>query len=108
MTVNGADTIKRNGYIVVSDLDELLNNVTVWADVPQGKYNEAAATSYNVRIDLTRISGAGVHEVRIQSSSSTSYGSVTEISPATIPVTVEEYVTRYRIPVSYTVTGSMP
>lgn len=107
VTVSGTDTMKRNGFIVVSDLNELLQNVTVKAAVPQRRYEDAPVSAYSVRLDLTRINAAGVHEIRIQSSSSTSYGSVTEITPSTIPVEVEEYITRYRIPVSFTLSGSV-
>ena len=107
VTVSGSDTMKRNGYIVVSDLTELLQDVTVRVDVPQRRYEDASVSTYSIRLDLSRLSSAGVHEVRIQSTDSTTYGSVTEISPATIPVEVEEYITRYRIPVSYTLTGSV-
>ena len=34
ITVTGADTIKRNGFIVTSDIDELLASVSVTAAVP--------------------------------------------------------------------------
>ena len=34
VSVNGLDTLKRNGFIVVSDLEELLANVSVTAAVP--------------------------------------------------------------------------
>ena len=62
VTVNvmGADTMKRNGYIVLEDLDEVLDDVTVRVSVPQGQYTKAAANNYSVRIDLSRITGDGV------------------------------------------------
>ena len=88
ISASGTDTIKRNGYIVTSDLNELLANATVYASVPQSKYDDAAVNAYNVRVDLTKISQAGEYELRVQSSSSSTYGSVTEIVPATVKVNV--------------------
>ena len=107
VSVSGSDTMKRNGYIVVSDIDSLLKNVTVRAEVPQKKYSEATASAYNVRVDLSRVNETGTLELRLQSTTSSAYGSVTEISPATIPVEVEAYTTRYRIPVTLTTEGEM-
>jgi len=108
ISVSGTDTIKRNGYIVTSDLNELLKNATVYANVPQSKYNDAAVSSYNVRVDLTKINEAGTCELRVQSSSSSTYGVVTEIVPSSVTVTVEEYTTRYRIPDSLVTDGEIP
>lgn len=108
INVTGTDTIKRNGYIVVNDLDEVLQNATVRADVPQMQYQNAQASYYNARIDLSRIKQSGVQELKVQTTNSTSYGTVSEVEPATIQVEVEEYITRYRIPVSVNLDGELP
>ena len=108
VNITGTDTMKRNGYIVVSDLTELLSNVEATAEVPQHRYETAEASAYNIRVDLSRITGTGLQELRLLSTNSTTYGRVTGISPSGIMVDVEEYVTRYRIPVSLTVSGEIP
>lgn len=108
VNVIGADSLKRNGYIVLEDLNEVLNGVTVRVSVPQGQYNAASASNYSVRIDLSRIAEAGEQEVRILSTNSTTYGTVTDIVPPTVSLTVDEYVTRYRIPVTVVSEGSVP
>ena len=105
VTVSGADTMKRNGYIVVSDLDEMLSNVSVTAAVPQKQYNTVDTSAYNIRVDLSKISGTGEQELKILSTSSSAYGKVTNTTPSVLSVNVEEYIVRQRIPVSVTVTG---
>lgn len=108
INVTGTDTLKRNGYIVTSDLTELLSNATLRVDVPQGNYATAQASSYNARIDLTRVTEAGVQELKVLTTNSTSYGTVAEVSPSTVEVTIDEYVTRYYIPVTVETIGELP
>ena len=108
VNISGSDTIKRNGYIVVSDLNEALKGVSAVAAVPQMQFDRADASAYNIRLDLSRINGTGEQEVRLLSSTSSTYGRVTSISPESITVMVDDYVFRYRIPVSVTVTGETP
>ena len=108
VNITGIDTMKRNGYIVVNDLEESLNNVTAVAAVPQQQYERADVSAYNVRVDLSRISGTGTQELRLTSSTSSTYGRVTSLIPSTVKVEVEDYVVRYRIPVSVSVNGETP
>ena len=105
VNITGADTMKRNGYIVVTDLSEAVSEVSAVAAVPQKQYEDAEASAYNIRLDLSRLNEPGEQEVKLLSSASATYGRVTSISPASIKVNVEEYIVRYRIPVSVTVTG---
>ena len=108
VSINGADTIKRYGYIVLNDLDELLDNVTLRVSVPQGQYTTAQASNYSVRIELSRLRQAGEQTVKIQSTNSTAYGTVMEIVPSSVTLTVDEYVTRYRVPVTVVTEGEVP
>ena len=107
VTIVGSDNIRRNGYIVTEGLEDL-GTVTIRADVPQGQYQSAAAASYNPRIDLSRINASGVQDVKINTTNSTSYGTVLEVTPATVRVKVEDYITRYRIPVTVETGGTLP
>ena len=108
VSVSGEESVKRNGFIVTSDLTSLLGDVSLTADVPQMQYANAKATNYNVRIDLSRISSAGEQEIRILSTNSSTYGTVSSIQPSTVTIDVEEYITRFRIPVSVQTVGSAP
>lgn len=108
VTINGEDTLKRYGYIVLEDLDKVLDDVTVRASVPQGQYSAAQASNYVVRIDLSRLREVGEQEVRILSTNSATYGTVTEIIPPAVTLTVDEYITRYRIPVTVSIEGEPP
>lgn len=108
VSVTGTETLQRNGFIVVNDLTAEPVAVRMKADVPQLEYNNVTAATYNPRIDLSRIRAAGTQTVKITTSNTSSYGSVIEISPDTVEVEVEEYVTRYRIPVSIVQQGEAP
>ena len=107
LNVLNADTLRRNGYIIVSGLDNL-PSVRMRVDVPQRVYNSVTAANYNVRVDLSRIREAGEQKLNVIATSSTTYGTVTEISVATITVQVEKYVTINRIPVRLNVSGEAP
>ncbi len=108
VTVSGTDTMKRNGYIVTSNLDELLSSVSATAAVPQKQYSTAEASVYNVRVDLSKINGTGEQELKLLSNASATYGRITSLSPSSVTVQVEEYSVRQRIPVSLTMTGDVP
>lgn len=108
VNVTGTDAMKRNGYIVVSDLTEALKGVSATAAVPQQQYERAEISTYNVRLDLSRISATGEQELRLQSTNSSTYGRITSLTPASVKVEVEDYVVRYRIPVSVSISGDVP
>ena len=96
----GSEALKSNSLIVVSDLNEMLNDVSITAAVPQKQYERAEASAYNVRLDLSKIKGTGEQEVKLQSTNSTTFGKVTSTNPSSIKVQVEDYSVRQRIPVS--------
>ena len=108
VNITGTDTMKRNGYIVTTDLSKALTGISAVAAVPQKQYERAEASIYNIRLDLSRISGTGEQEVRLQSTASSTYGRISSISPSSIDVHVEEYVVRYRIPVSVSASEEIP
>ena len=108
VSITGSDTLRNNGYIVVSDLNELLNDVSVVAAVPQKQYENAEPSAYYVRLDLSKISGTGEQEIRLQSTNSATYGKVISTNPASVSVQVEDYIVRQRIPVSVSVEGEVP
>ena len=108
VSVTGTESLKNSGLIVVSDLDEILKDVSIVAAVPQKQYESAEASAYNIRLDLSRIKGTGLQEVKLQSSNTNSFGRVTSINPSSVTVDVEEYMIRPRIPVSARVEGDIP
>lgn len=108
ISVTGEDTMKRNGFIVVSDLQHLLNGATLRCDVPQLQYDTVTYSPFNARIDLSRIKTTGRQKVNVSTTNTSMYGSVKEVEPSSVTLTVEEYVTRYRIPVSVNIQGEVP
>lgn len=108
VNVTGSDTLRRNGYIVLEDLDEVMDDFTVRVNVPQGQYAAAQPSNYSLRLDLSRIKEAGEQNVKVLFTNTSTYGKVTEIVPSSITLTVDEYVTRYRIPVTVVEVGDTP
>lgn len=100
VSITGEDTLKRNGYIIVNDLEELLSNISVTAAVPQKQYDAADVSIYNLRLELSRLMGTGTQELKLQSTASSVYGRVINTIPATVSVQIEEYSVRQRVPVS--------
>lgn len=103
----GVDTLRRNGMIVLSGLEDTIS-VRLRADVPQREYNTVTYSNFNPRVDLTRITRPGEQEIKISSTSTVAYGTVKDIYPSTVTIVVDEYVTNYRIPVSVNMTGTYP
>ena len=83
---------KNKGYIITSDLSELLSNVTLTAAVPQTRYNNATESFFTVQIDENQIKGTGTQELKLTGTNSSLYGKVVSISPASITVDVEYYM----------------
>ncbi len=108
VSITGADTLRNNGYIVVSDLYEMLNDVSVVAAVPQKQYDNADPSSYYVRVDLSKINGTGEQEIKLLSTNSSTFGKVISTNPSSVTVMVEDYIVRQRIPVSVSVEGDIP
>ena len=93
VSVVGADTLRRNsGLIVLSGLEDENLTARLRVDVPQREYNTVTASNYNPRVDLTRITEAGEQTLRINTTSTSTYGTVRGISPETITVVVDQFV----------------
>lgn len=108
INISGATTMKNNGFIVVEGLDEL-DPIQIKVSVPQKYYNSVTASYYNTRLDLSQIKDVGQQTLKIITSSTASvYGTVTETSVTEIPVVVEHYVSRSRIPVEVRAIGEAP
>ena len=105
--VRNAETLRRNGYIVVSGLDTL-PTLKMRVEVPQRMYNTVTAANYSPRIDLSSIKGSGEQTLKVLYTNTTTYGSVSDISVETVTVQVEEYITRSRIPVRLNTVGDLP
>ena len=108
ISVTGADTMKRNGYIVVSDLDRVLDDAYLRVEVPQLQYDTVTSSPFNARVDLSRVKTTGRQTVNVLTTNTSMYGTVLEVEPSSVQITVEEYVTRYRIPVTVSIIGKMP
>lgn len=109
VAVNNSDILRRNGYVVTSDLDALLEGVDMVVDVPQMQFADVQPSNYNIRVDLNRLDNrTGEQELAIMTTSTATYGTVRRVTPPTITVMVEEYVTHSYIPVNVVEEGEVP
>lgn len=107
VSVTGADTLQRNGYVVIDGLDNL-PPIRMRAEVPQKAWESALPAYYSVRVDVSRITATGTQSLPILTSSTSAYGTVEWLSTEQIQVTVDEYITRRRVPVRLAPTGQVP
>ena len=107
VTAVNADILQRNGLVVVSGLEEL-GTLQMRVDVPQRYYNSVTASTYNARVDLSRITTAGEQMLPIITNTTSTYGQVTWLSKNEVKVVVDNYITRRRIPVQLDKRGEAP
>ena len=98
VTVANRSILEQRG-LIVTDGTEDLENVTIRAEVPMKYFRTVDSSTFSIRLDLSRITAPGVQEVKLTAQTS-NYGEVKEIMEPTVNVTVEEFSTRNRIPVS--------
>ena len=108
LALSGSETMRRNGLIVLSGLEDEHLTARLRVDVPQREYNNVVYSNYSPRVDLTRVTRPGEQEVKVTASSTLAYGTVQDITPATLTVVVDEYVTNYRVPVAVNLIGEYP
>ena len=108
VSVTGSDTLRRNGMIVLSGLEDEALVTRLRVDVPQREYNSASATNFNPRVELSRVTETGEQTLKIITTSTTTYGTVQSLSPDSVSVVVDQYVTNYRVPVTVNIIGEYP
>ena len=94
VSITGQEAMKGNGFIVTSDLDNIYADFV--AAVPQKQYENADATFYNIRVDLSRIHKTGEQELKLLTTKTNLYGSVynNSITPSSVVVNVDNIRTR--------------
>ena len=107
VTAVNADILQRNGLVVVSGLEEL-GTLQMRVEVPQRYYNTVTPSTYNTRVDLSRITSAGEQMLPIITNTTSTYGQVTWLSKNEVKVVVDNYITRRRIPVQLDKRGEAP
>ncbi len=95
--ING-ELLQRNGLVVTSGLEQL-PHIQMRAAVPQRNYTNASPNSYNVRVDLSRVTAPGEQTLPILTTATAPYGQVVWMSQSEVTVQVDDYITRRRIPV---------
>lgn len=108
VTISGSDTLRRNGLIVLSGVEDDSALVRLRVEVPQREYNSVTSSNYSPRIDLSKITETGEQSLKITTTSTTTYGTVTEVYPDNMTVVVDNYITSYRLPVTIHQTGDYP
>lgn len=108
VSISGAETLKDNNLIVMTNLTRQPPTIRMKVDVPQKEYSNVTASNYNPRIDISRIRETGKQQVPIIATSTSAYGTVVEMTPDVVEVEVDEYITKYRVPVTRTFNNEYP
>ncbi len=98
----GLEKLEEAGLIIRND--EVLNPVTIKADVKISEINRLNLGSVQVTADLSDIQRKGQYEIYL--TGETTVGSVVSVSPAVITLDVDQRTTR-AIPVSYAYKGQI-
>lgn len=109
VTVTNAATLRSNGLIVVSGLEDV-DTVSIRASVPQKNYTTVSNSNFTARLDLTQIQAAGEQTVKIAvtSTNASQYGTVKEIMNSEVQVVVEELDSLSDVPVEVRRIGEVP
>ena len=93
VTPSGANTLSAYTLAVSTDIfTSYQNSVDVSVTVPQSQYPLLAARNIRVTPDFTGISSPGTYDVPLVAT--TTYGTVSKITPSTISVTIENLDSR--------------
>ncbi|MCL1965436.1 MAG: CdaR family protein [Firmicutes bacterium] len=104
VAVQGVETLRSRGYIVMQDLTSEPLTVKMRVGIKQVDYERATAAAFAPRLDLAQqITGAGKQLVKV-SAAYESIGSVLSFEPEYFEVDVEPYVTN-RVPVVIELAG---
>jgi hypothetical protein len=71
VSVTGSDTLRRNGFIVLSGVEDDSALVRLRVEVPQREYNSVTTSNYNPRVDLSKITETGEQTLKISTTSTT-------------------------------------
>lgn len=108
VSVSGESTLLGNGLIILSGLENDALTADMEVQVPQRNYSTSYPSNFSPRVDVSKINSTGQQTLRIQTTSSTTYGTVQSVQPDSVTVVVDEYVTNYRVPVTVIQNGSYP
>ena len=98
------DDLRSKGYVISGNLSDILDSVDVRIDVQQNDMKRLNNDSVTAYIDLSTVNGPGERELKINAKSDP--GTVMEVSPASVKLTVYDYETR-TVPVNVNTTGTV-
>ena len=108
ISIIGESTLKENGFIVSSGLENFPQLSKMHVTVPQSAYNSVSPVNYSPRIDLTKITTIGEQNIDVITTKTQTYGTVELTEPTSFPIVVENYITNHRVPVVIQLFGEYP
>jgi YbbR domain-containing protein len=94
--------LKNKGLTISEDLSKIASSVSVQLSVAQKDLKQVNTGNVTASIDLSKINGKGETELKL--SGTTKYGTIVGFNPASIKVTVDDYVKK-TVPVECVKTG---
>lgn len=100
---NTSDLMSK-GFDISDSLSDMIDTVNIRVEVRQSELKYVSQDNIRASVDLSTINSRGVHTLRV--TAQTTYGRVIDISPATVTLYVDDYVTK-QIPVELVESGSV-
>lgn len=103
VTYQNEEQLEANGLAISQSLSEIVQEVNVRYEVNQSDLKYLSSSPITATVDLSKVNGKGELELEIRATGANCR--VIEVSPATVKLTVEDYVSK-TLPVAVNVTGS--
>lgn len=106
VNIIGEQTLSGRNLMLADSLEGIVDGVDVGVEVRQKDYSQVTADKVTASIDVSTITSAGTHVVKLNAETTQS-ATVKTISPDSIEVFVDEIVSK-TVTVSYVLDGEMP
>ena len=103
ITVVGSEQLAEKDLALLSSISSYAKNAKVTVNINRSQISDFDESSIGIQLDLSRVNGVGIHEIRLISTSA----NVEKIEPESITVQVDERANRV-IPVECEVVGTLP
>ncbi len=103
VSINVSELLSK-GLDISDSLSETVDNVNVRVEVRQKELKYVSSDNIHAFVDLSTINSHGVYKLKI--SAQTTYGQVISVSPSTVTLYVDDYVTK-QVPVKLVEAGAV-
>lgn len=106
VTFTGIQELEENGFAVVGNLDSLLETVSVQVTAQRSELENVSSETLKATVDLSKITSAGSHELKVSAYSTFGLVSDMKITPSTVKVETDDFLAK-SVPVEYEIIGDV-